>query len=101
MSRLYVNGKEIEVDGKRRLMDVLRKDCHLKSVKDGCSQGACGTCTVVVDGKTVKSCVQTADKFEGKQAKAYMLNPMGFSIPLTKEMIPKLMKKFGLEGDQK
>ena len=41
------------------------------------------------------------DKFEGKQAKAYMLNPMGFSIPLTKEMIPKLMKKFGLEGDQK
>ena len=66
MSRLYVNGKEIEVDGKRRLMDVLRKDCHLKSVKDGCSQGACGTCTVVVDGKTVKSCVQTADKFEGK-----------------------------------
>ena len=41
------------------------------------------------------------EKFEGKQAKAYMLNPMGFSIPLTKEMIPKLMKKFGLEGDQK
>ena len=40
-------------------------------------------------------------KNEGKQAKAYMLNPMGFSIPLTKEMIPKLMKKFGLEGDQK
>lgn len=65
MSRLYVNGKEIEVDGSRRLTDILRKDCHLKSVKDGCSQGACGTCTVVIDGKTVKSCVQKAEKFDG------------------------------------
>ena len=57
--------EEIEVDGKRRLMDVLRKDCHLKSVKDGCSQGACGTCTVLIDGKMVKTCVQKAEKFDG------------------------------------
>ena len=65
MSRLYINGKKMEVDDNRRLMDILRQDCHLKSVKDGCSQGACGTCTVVIDGKTVKSCVQKAKKFDG------------------------------------
>ncbi|MDO4261883.1 MAG: SseB family protein [Eubacteriales bacterium] len=34
-------------------------------------------------------------KFEGKEAKSYMLNPMGFSLPLTREMIPKLLQKFG------
>jgi selenium-dependent xanthine dehydrogenase len=67
MVKIIVNGKEVEVEnGKRKLMDVLRNDCHLKSVKDGCSEGACGTCTVIVDGKTTKTCVQTVDRFEGK-----------------------------------
>lgn len=66
MSRFYVNGKETEAEGSRRLIDILRNDCHLKSVKDGCSEGACGTCTVLIDGKAVKSCIQTAEKVEGK-----------------------------------
>lgn len=66
MSRLWINGKEIEAAPERKLMDILRNDCHLKSVKDGCSEGACGTCTVVIDGKAVKACVQTAARMEGK-----------------------------------
>ncbi|MDO5410815.1 MAG: selenium-dependent xanthine dehydrogenase [Lachnospiraceae bacterium] len=64
MCKLWINGTQVEVDSERKLMDVLRNDFHLKSVKDGCSQGACGTCTVIVDGKTVKSCVQKIKKFE-------------------------------------
>ena len=47
---LQINGKTVTVAEDRKLIDVLRNDCHLKSVKDGCSEGACGTCTVLVDG---------------------------------------------------
>ncbi len=61
-----INGKEVTVDAERKLMDVLRNDCKLKSVKDGCSEGACGTCTVLIDGKPTKSCVQKMGKLAGK-----------------------------------
>ena len=61
-----VNGTKIEADGTRRLIDVLRHDCGLKSVKDGCSEGACGTCTVLIDGKPTKACVQKCARMEGK-----------------------------------
>lgn len=67
MVTLSINGIGMEVDGGRKLIDILRNDCKLKSVKDGCSEGACGTCTVVVDGKAVKACVQKAERFAGKQ----------------------------------
>ena len=48
------------------LLRYLRDDLHLHSVKDGCSEGACGTCTIVVDGKAVKSCVLTTRRAVGK-----------------------------------
>ena len=63
---LQINGKTVTVAEDRKLIDVLRNDCHLKSVKDGCSEGACGTCTVLVDGKPTKACVQKVSKFVGK-----------------------------------
>ncbi|MCH4166039.1 MAG: selenium-dependent xanthine dehydrogenase [Megasphaera sp.] len=63
---LWINGQEIQADGNRRLMDVLRNDLRLKSVKDGCSEGACGTCTVVIDGKATKTCVQKVSRMAGK-----------------------------------
>lgn len=66
MYTLFVNGSEITVDEDKRLIDVLRNDLKLKSVKDGCSEGACGTCTVLVDGKPVKACVQKVSGFAGK-----------------------------------
>ncbi len=62
--KLKINGVEIEAEESRKLMDILRNDCKLKSVKDGCSEGVCGTCTVLIDGKPVKACVQPAKKFE-------------------------------------
>ena len=65
--KLNINGREVYAEENRRLMDILRNDCGLKSVKDGCSEGACGTCTVLIDGKPVKSCVQTAKKFAEKE----------------------------------
>ncbi len=63
---VWINDTEVTVDSGRRLMDVLRKDLHLKSVKDGCSEGACGTCTVLVDGKPAKACVQKMESMAGK-----------------------------------
>ena len=61
-----VNGVQRTVTEKKSLMRYLRDDLHLTSVKDGCSQGACGACTVIIDGETCKSCVPTTDKLEGK-----------------------------------
>ena len=51
MIKVLVNGKTYEVEKDKKLMRFLRDDLHLTSVKDGCSQGACGTCTVLVDGR--------------------------------------------------
>ena len=64
--KLVINGSEVLVTEDKTLIDVLRNDCHLKSVKDGCSEGACGTCTVLVGGKPVKACVQRVSKFAGQ-----------------------------------
>lgn len=64
--KVWINGQEIEADAERKLMDVLRNDLRLKSVKDGCSEGACGTCTVLIDGKATKACVQKMGRLEGK-----------------------------------
>ena len=66
LCKLWVNNREIEADGDRKLIDVLRNDLRLKSVKDGCSEGACGTCTDVIDGKATKTCVQKVSRMAGK-----------------------------------
>ncbi|MCP1102402.1 aldehyde oxidoreductase [Aequitasia blattaphilus] len=66
MYSLLVNGQIIEAVEDKKLMVFLREDCNLKSVKDGCSEGACGTCTILVDGKPIKACVQKISRFEGK-----------------------------------
>ncbi len=67
MFYLTVNGVEYSVKTDKKLMRFLRDDLKLKSVKDGCSEGACGTCTVLVEGKPTKACVPMVSKMEGKQ----------------------------------
>ena len=61
-----VNGIERTTDEKKPLLRYLRDDLKLYSVKDGCSEGACGTCTIVVDGYAVKACVLTTDRAAGR-----------------------------------
>lgn len=66
MYHFTVNGVPRETDKKKSLLRYLRDDLHLFSVKDGCSEGACGTCTILVDGKAVRGCILTTDKASGR-----------------------------------
>jgi selenium-dependent xanthine dehydrogenase len=66
MSTFTVNGKTVSVEKNQKLIVYLRDTLHLTSVKNGCSEGACGTCMVLIDGKPMKSCVQKTDRLEGK-----------------------------------
>jgi selenium-dependent xanthine dehydrogenase len=67
MFTLHINGKEVISQIDKPLLAFLRDDLQITSAKDGCSEGACGTCTVLVDRKAVKACVQKVSKFVGKQ----------------------------------
>ncbi len=66
MSVFTVNGISYTVTENVRLMQFLRDSLRLTSVKNGCNEGACGACTVLMDGRAVKACVQRTDSLDGK-----------------------------------
>jgi carbon-monoxide dehydrogenase small subunit/xanthine dehydrogenase small subunit len=57
--RFTLNGKtrEVRAAPMKRLLDVLREDCGVTGTKEGCGEGECGACTVIVDGLPVNSCL--------------------------------------------
>ena len=66
MSAFTVNGKKVEChDENKKLLDYLRDDLRLTSVKDGSSNGVCGVCMVLVDGKATRACLLTIAKAAG------------------------------------
>ncbi|MDD2495028.1 MAG: selenium-dependent xanthine dehydrogenase [Tissierellia bacterium] len=67
MYSLNINNNIYEVEKDKNLMDYLREDLSLTSVKNGCKEGACGACSIIVDGKVIKSCVMKVSRFEGKK----------------------------------
>ncbi len=66
---LKVNGIEYAVDADpgKRLLDVLREDMKLTGTKEGCGEGECGACTVIVDGLAVNSCLIMIGQMYGKE----------------------------------
>ena len=63
---ITVNGHEHKISVNKKLIRFLRDDLRLTSVKDGCSEGVCGTCTVIADGKPVRACIMTTKQADGK-----------------------------------
>ena len=65
--RFTLNGREVSVSGagSRRLLDVLREDLEAKGTKEGCGEGECGACSVLIDGEVVDSCLVAVGQVEG------------------------------------
>jgi len=65
--KLVVNKKPytLKIDPRERLLDVLRTRLGLMGTKEGCGEGECGACTVIIDGKTVNSCLLLAAQADG------------------------------------
>jgi len=67
MVSFSINGSNIQCsDSGKKLIAFLREDLRLTSVKEGCGEGACGTCMVLVDGKAMRACLLPVSKLEGK-----------------------------------
>jgi len=69
--KFNLNGKDIECDTRtnKTLLDLLREDLGVTSVKKGCENGECGACTVLLDGAPVTSCLVIAPQVDGRSVK--------------------------------
>ncbi|HEY7165608.1 MAG TPA: (2Fe-2S)-binding protein [Candidatus Binatia bacterium] len=61
------SSRELAVKPNQTLLELLRDDLHLKGTMEGCGVGVCGSCTVLVDGRPVSSCLMLATNAEGKR----------------------------------
>jgi len=65
--RFTLNGREVSFagSGARRLLDVIREDLGATGTKEGCGEGECGACSVIIDGEVVDSCLVAVGQVEG------------------------------------
>jgi carbon-monoxide dehydrogenase small subunit len=66
--KITINGevREVTCSPWKRLLDVLREDVHLTGTKEGCGEGECGACSVMLDGEVVNSCLVAVGQVEGR-----------------------------------
>ena len=67
MSTFLLNGQEVTVSKKMKLLRFLRDEMHITSAKDGCSEGACGACTVLINGEPCRACIPDTERLDGKE----------------------------------
>ncbi|HDZ10745.1 MAG TPA: (2Fe-2S)-binding protein [Bacteroidetes bacterium] len=67
--KFTVNGKKVQlrVPGAKRLLDILREDLGFLSVKEGCSKGECGVCSVIFNGRVINACLMLACQADGSE----------------------------------
>lgn len=91
-----LNGREVELDVAplARLLDVLREDCGLTGTKEGCGEGECGACTVLVDGEAVCSCLVPVAQVEG--AAVLTIEGLGDDHPLQRAFMDEVGAQCGI-----
>jgi len=94
--KFQLNGRpcELDVHPMRRLLDVLREDCRLTGSKEGCGEGECGACTVLVDGEPVVSCLVPCAQVEGSEVTT--IEGLSGEHPLQRAMMREVGAQCGI-----
>ena len=94
--RFTLNDREVVLDvaPMARLLDVLREDCGLTGTKEGCGEGECGACTVLVNGEAVCSCLVPAAQVEG--AEVTTIEGLGDDHPLQRAFMDEVGAQCGI-----
>ncbi len=94
--RFTLNGKPADVTAHpmARLLDVLREECGLPGTKEGCGEGECGACTVLVDGEAVCSCLIPVAQVEG--ALVTTIEGLGTAHPLQRAFMDEVGAQCGI-----
>lgn len=94
--RFTLNGApaDVEAPPMRRLLDVLREDCGLPGTKEGCGEGECGACTVLVNGVAVCSCLVPFGQVGG--AEVTTIEGLGTSHPLQRAFMDQVGAQCGI-----
>jgi aerobic carbon-monoxide dehydrogenase small subunit len=96
MTRFTLNGAAVEIEGPpmARLLDVLREECGLTGTKEGCGEGECGACTVLVDGSPVCSCLEPVAHVEGRSVTT--IEGLGDDHPLQRAFMDAIGAQCGI-----
>jgi carbon-monoxide dehydrogenase small subunit len=94
--RFTLNSGEVDVDvaPMARLLDVLREECGLTGTKEGCGEGECGACTVLVNGEAVCSCLVPVAQVEG--AEVTTIEGLGDEHPLQRAFMDEVGAQCGI-----
>ena len=94
--RFTLNTRDVEVAASpmARLLDVLREDCGLTGTKEGCGEGECGACTVLVNGEAVCSCLVPVAQVEG--AEVITIEGLGEEHPLQRAFMDEVGAQCGI-----
>jgi aerobic carbon-monoxide dehydrogenase small subunit len=94
--RFRLNAREVDVDVSpmSRLLDVLREECGLTGTKEGCGEGECGACTVLVNGEAVCSCLVPFAHVEG--AEVTTIEGLGEEHPLQRAFMDEVGAQCGI-----
>src|SRR3712207_2306442 len=92
--RLNGNAVDVEAHPMKRLLDVLREECALTGVKEGCGEGECGACTVLVDGEPVVSCLVPYGQVGGSAVTT--IEGLGEAHPLQRAFMDEVGAQCGI-----